>query len=94
MEKIKHNLDVATPRFKYFIENMNSELSQFIQYCGVEIENENSIIFRFKSSQNNLSFTVYAGVNTGNVYFLLRGKRNEIYNYFRDLKYEILELNN
>lgn len=93
MEKIKHNLDVATPEFIYFIKNMNTELSQWIQYRGVEIENENRIIFKFKSSQKNLSFTIYAGVNTGNIYYLLSGKTNEIYNYFRALKYEILELN-
>ena len=90
MEKIKHNLNVATPGFKYFIENMNPELSQWFQFRGVEIENENSIIFKFKSSQKNLSFTIYAGVNTGNIYFLLRSKTNEIYNYFRNLKYEII----
>ena len=92
MEKIKHNLNVATPEFIYFIKNMKTELSQWIQYCGVEIENESRIIFKFKSSQKNLSFTIYAGVNTGDIYFLLRGKSNEIYDYFRALKYEIYEL--
>ena len=92
MENIKHNLNVATPEFKYFIENMNYELAKWFQYCGVEIEYENRIIFKFKSSQKNLSFTVYAGVNTGDIYFLLRAKSNEIYDYFRALKYEILEL--
>lgn len=92
MRNITHNLNVATPRFKYFIENMNPELSQWIQYCGAEIEYESRIIFKFKSSQNSLSFAVYAGVNTGDIYFLLRAKSNEIYDYFRNLKYEIIGL--
>lgn len=90
MKNIKHNLNLATPEFKYFIKNMNPEISQWFQYCGVEIENKSRIIFKFKSSQKNLFFAVYAGVNTGNIYFLLRGKTNEIYNYFRNLKYEII----
>ena len=91
MKNITHNLNVATPEFKYFIENMNPEISQWFQYYGVEIENESSIRFKFKSSQKNLFFTIYAGVNTDNIYFLLRGKSNEIYNYFRNLKYEIIK---
>ena len=90
MEKIKHNLDVATPEFKYFIKNMNPEISQWFQYCGTEIKNDSSIVFKFKSSQKNLTFTIYAGVNTNNIYFLLRGKTNEISDYFRNLKYEII----
>ena len=91
MKNITHNLNVATPEFKHFIENINPELSQWFQYCGVEVEYESRIIFKFKSSQKNLSFAIYAGVNIGDIYFLLLSKSNEIYDYFRDLKYEIIK---
>lgn len=87
MKDISHNLEVAKPRFLYFIKNMSPELSQWIQYNGVEIDGS-KIFFKFKSSQNSLSFKVYGGVNVNDVYYLLNGKSNEIYEYFRNLKYE------
>ena len=87
MKDIKHNLEVAKPNFLYFIKNMDQELYQWIQYNGVEIEGS-KIFFKFKSSQNSLNFKVYGGVNINDIYYLLRGKSNEIYDYFKKLKYE------
>ena len=86
MEHINHNLEVAKPNFLYFIKNMDEELYRWIQYNGVEIDGSR-IFFKFKSSQNSLSFKVYAGVNIGDIYYLLNGKTNEIYNFFKKLKY-------
>lgn len=89
MGDISHNLEVAKPNFLYFIKNMNQELSQWIQYNGVD-EDGSKIFFKFKSSQNSLNFKVYGGVNVSNIYELLSGKSNEIYNYFKMLKYNNL----
>ena len=85
MNLIQHNLEVAKPRFLYFIRNMNYELRQWIQYRGVEVEGS-SIYFKFKSSQNSLSFEVYAGVNIGDIEWLLDAHSNEIYDFFKQLK--------
>lgn len=87
MEDINHNLEVAKPNYLYFIKNMNKELSQWIQYNGVEVEGSR-IYFKFKSSQNSLRFKVYGGMDVNEIYYLLNGKSNEIYNYFKNLKYE------
>ena len=89
MRDISHNLEVAKPGFLYFIKNMDAELSQWIQYYGVSLKGK-TIFFNFKSSQNSLSFSVYGGVNAGDVHDLLKGKTNEIYQFFKDLKYENL----
>lgn len=90
MEKlIKHNLELSKPIFEFFIKNMNSELSQWIQYRGFEIEGSR-ILFNFKSSQNSLNFQVYAGVNIGDIEFLLRCKSDYISRYFKKLKLEII----
>jgi len=84
---INHNLEVAKPNFLYFTKNMNQELSQWVQYNGVE-QDGSKIFFKFKSSQNSLNFKVYGGVNVNNIYELLMGKSNEIYDYFKKLKYD------
>lgn len=87
MKDYNHNLEVAKPNFLYFIKNMDRELSQWIQYNGVEIDGS-KIFFKFKSSQNSLNFKVYGGVNINDIYYLLSGKSNEIYDFFKKLKYE------
>lgn len=87
---IQHNLNVAKPSFLSFIKNMNPELSRWIQYCGVEDDN-GRITFMFKSSQNSLRFEVYGGVSINDTIELLRGSSNEIYDYFKQLKYEYLD---
>ena len=87
MKDINHNLQIAKPSFLYFIKNMDKELTQWMQYNGVEIE-DSKIFFKFKSSRNSLSFRVYGGVNINDIYFLLNGKSNDIYDFFKELKYE------
>lgn len=87
MKKIDYHLEVSKPMFLYFIKNMGSELSEWIQYKGAEIDGD-QIYFIFKSSQNSLSFKIYAGLNTNDVFYLLRGKTNEISRFFKKLKYE------
>jgi hypothetical protein len=84
---INHNLEVAKPNFLYFITNMDRELSEWIQYNGVEIEGSR-IMFKFKSSQNSLSFKIYGGVNINNIYELLMGSSDKIYEYFKTVKYD------
>ena len=84
---INYNLEIAKPNFLFFIKNMDKELSQWIQYNGVEIDGSD-IFFKFKSSQNSLNFKIYGGVNINEIYYLLSGKSNEIYNFFKKLKYE------
>lgn len=87
--EISHNLEVAKPNFLYFIQNMNPELSKWVQYHGIETEGSR-ILFNFKSSQNSLSFSIYGGVNTNDIEQILRSKSNDIYNYFRNLKNETI----
>lgn len=87
MKDIIHNLEVAKPRFLYFIKNMDKELAQWIQYNGVEVEGS-SIYFKFKSSQSSLNFKVYGGVDVDNIYYLLGGRTTEVYDFFKELKYE------
>ena len=82
---IQYNLEVAKPKFLYFIHNLNYELRQWIQYNGLTVEG-NKLYFKFKSSENSLSFKVYAGVNVGNIEFILDARTNEIYEYFKQLK--------
>ena len=89
MKDINYNLEIAKPNFLYFIKNMDRELSQWIQYNGVEVDGSD-IFFKFKSSQNSLNFKIYGGVNINEIYYLLSGKSNEIYNFFKKLKYENL----
>lgn len=84
---IDYNLEMAKPLFLYFIKNMNKELSQWIQYNGIEIESD-KMFFKFKSSQNSLNFKIYCGLNVNDIYYLLRGKSNEIFEFFKKLKYE------
>jgi hypothetical protein len=86
---IQHNLNVAKPSFLSFIKNIHPDMARWIQYVGVEDEN-GSIIFKFKSSQNSLRFEVYGGVSINNIFELLRGSSNEIYEYFKKLKYDQL----
>jgi len=85
MQKIEYYLQISEPMFLFFIKNMGSELSQWIQYKGAEIEGD-KIYFNFKSSQNSLSFKIYAGLNTNNSFYLLKGKTIEISNFFSKLK--------
>lgn len=84
---IAHNLEIAKPNFLYFIVNINKEIAQWIQYKGVEVKDD-QLFFCFKSSQNSLSFKVYAGVNVNDIFYLLQSKSNEIYEYFKQLKYQ------
>lgn len=90
MRDISHNLEVTNPLFRYFINNMNEELSRWVQYDGVEVIGS-GIFFKFKSSEVSLRFSVYAGVNTPNTYELLKGRTNEISDYFRALKNETVK---
>ncbi len=87
MEQIEHNLKITEPIFLYFIKNMDYELSRGIQYNGVELEGR-LIYFKFKSSQNSLSFKIYGGIDVNNAFTKLKGKTNEIFEFFRKLKYE------
>lgn len=84
---IQHNLKVAEPIFLDFISNMSPELARWIQYDGWETDGH-SVYFKFKSSQNSLNFKVYAGVDIGDIQFLLNASSNNIYEYFRKLKYD------
>lgn len=88
MRNINYNLDLVTPTFLNYIKNMSLEFSQWIQYNGVELDNDN-IYFLFKSSQNSLSFKVYGGKNINDIYLLLKGKTNLIFNHFENLKNQI-----
>lgn len=88
-EAIQHNLDVAKPMFLDFISNIKPEMARWIQYVGVE-DDKGRIIFKFKSSQNSLRFDVYGGVSINNIFELLMGSSNEIYDYFKKLKYDQL----
>lgn len=91
-EAIRHNLEVAKPIFINFISSIDASMSKWIQYRGVKNDN-GRIVFKFKSSQNSLSFEVYGGVSTMGVFELLQASSNEIYDYFRDLKYDQLNYN-
>ena len=83
--QIIYHLDLAKPNFLYFIKNINNEISQYIQYIGLENDN-GKIYFKFKSSQNSLNFKIYAGQDINNSYYILKSKTNEIYHFFRKLK--------
>jgi hypothetical protein len=87
MNDIQYYLEVANPEFLMFIKNMNKGLSKWIQYTGYDIE-KNRIYFNFKSSQNSLNFKVYAGVFLNdNLQYLFNSNYNNIYYYFKELKY-------
>jgi hypothetical protein len=88
MKNISYNLDLVTPIFIDFIKNINMEFSQWIKYNGVELEND-TIYFKFKSSQNSLNFKIYGGLNNDNIYYLLKGKTTLIYTHFENVKNQI-----
>jgi hypothetical protein len=90
MGNISYNLDLVTPIFIDFIKNINMEFSQWIQYNGIELEND-TIYFKFKSSQNSLNFKVYGGLNNDNIYYLLKGKTSLIFNHFENVKNQNLK---
>jgi hypothetical protein len=87
MKSITYNLEVAKPQFLFYIKNMSQELSQWIQFNGIE-QNGESLFFNFKSSQNSLTFKIYAGVYHLDTFYLLRSRTNVIYEYFKKLKNE------
>jgi hypothetical protein len=84
---ISHNLDVADPRFLYFIKNMNYDLACWIQYVGFENDN-GRLYFKFKSSQESLRFEIFAGICVNDVESDLSISFNEIYEHYRKLKYD------
>lgn len=86
MTDLQHSLELAKPGFLFFIKNMNPELCQYIQYNGIERKGDD-LFFTFKSSENSLNFKVYAGENINNSYRKLKGKTNEIYDFFKMVKY-------
>jgi hypothetical protein len=88
---IQHNINVAKPSFERFIKFMHPELSRWIQYCGFEIVDENKTMFIFRSSSDSLEFKVYAGIAMPDIEFDLRSGHNDIYEYFRTLKYNIID---
>jgi hypothetical protein len=89
-KRIQHNLDCALNGFISMISKMDIELSRWIQYQGIE-KNGSYIVFKFKSSQNSLSFSVYGGVSIGDVEYKIEGNYDLVYNFFRTKKYEYLE---
>jgi hypothetical protein len=88
--RIQHNLDVALVGFISMISRMDIELSRWVQYQGIE-KNGSNILFKFKSSQNSLSFSVYGGVSIGDIEYKIEGNYDLVYNFFRTKKYEYLE---
>jgi hypothetical protein len=88
--RIQHNLDVALVGFISMISKMDIELSRWVQYKGIEVEGSR-ILFKFKSSQNSLSFSVYGGVVIGDVEYKIDGNYDLVYNFFRTKKYEYLD---
>ena len=78
---------VAKPTYLAFLKAINPSEFQWIQYVGLEV-NPRGLFFKFKSSQNSLSFTTYAGVNINDTEELLMGRSDEVYEYFKALKLE------
>jgi hypothetical protein len=87
IKEIEHNLEVAKPLFLAFITNMNPSLARWIQYRGFEIKGS-GLVFNFKSSQNSLSFSCFAGVAMPDMETKLFVFNELIYEYFKALKYE------
>ena len=87
MRSIEHNLKVAKPTYLTFLKAIDPAMFRWVQYVGLEAS-DRGLFFKFKSSQNSLSFTTYAGVNVGDTSFLLLGRSDEIYKYFKAIKIE------
>lgn len=68
-----------------FLQAIDKSMFRWVQYVGLEVE-DRGLFFKFKSSQNSLSFSVYAGVNVGDTSFLLQGRTDEIYEHFKAIK--------
>jgi hypothetical protein len=92
-DRLNFHLEQAKGRFSHFIKNINKIESQWIQYVGFEII-KGRLYFKFESSQNSLSFMVEAGClisDLDNSEFTLFNHASEIYDYFRTVKYLILD---
>ena len=71
---------------------IHTDEAKWIQYAGVEVENE-AIYFKFKSSQNSIEFKFFVHTEIDGDFTLsliLNAHYMEIYEYFRNLKYETL----
>ena len=92
MKTINHSLELVTPLLLNYLENFSKDFSKWVQYVGC-YEEHGKIYFKFKHSQNSLNFECYAGENIDNLEMFLKVRNNEIYEYFKKLKYDFLENN-
>lgn len=92
MKSINYSLELVTPSFLSYLKNFDKDFAKWIQYVGC-YNDKDRIYFKFKHSQNSLNFECYAGENINNMDLFLKGKTNDIYEYFKKLKYEFLENN-
>lgn len=89
MKSIQHNLELVKPTFQVFIRSIDPSISSWIQYDSIRIQGD-SIFLRFKSSKALIWFDVYAGVYREDVYMAMKASRNEMHEYFREIKLNVL----
>ena len=86
LQSIQYHLDVAKPLFiRVMRDEIQPKAGRWIQYQGYEIIGD-TVYFRFKSSQNSLSFLVYGGLMNPNLEGDISFLYSEIYEYFKALK--------
>lgn len=86
LSHLQYNLEVAKPAFIRMMKELNPKAGRWIQYVGHEIKG-NTIFFKFKSSQNSMSFEVYGGYIAVEAYIPYA----EIYQYFKEVKQPYIE---
>lgn len=89
---LEHYLNVSEKGFLFFIDNMNKELAQWMQYKRPIFERSH-VFFEFKSSQNSLSFKVYAGIAMPSDVGMIKGNLINIDDFFERLLIEKYSLN-
>ena len=93
MKSINHSLEIVTPMFLSYLKNFDKDFAKWIQYVGCYTSSDGKLFFKFKHSQNSLNFECYAGENIDNLEMSLKIRNNEIYEYFKKIKYDFLENN-
>lgn len=88
LSPIQYNLDMAKPAFIRMMKDLNPKAGRWVQYQGVEFRHS-AVIFKFKSSQNSLSFEVQGGHWYGE--FEPHVPYDMVYEYFKALKQPYIE---
>jgi hypothetical protein len=87
-QSVKLELEIANPKFTWYIKNMNPEIAKWVQYSGIA-DTDYSAYIKFKASNCQMIFYIPLYFDKQNA-DLFRAHTDSVMQYFRDLKYSIV----